>query len=256
MANAFLTGKEQLVKGGTQFLRQGFAATGNSVSPTTSVFYGYSCTSARDGLPGKCWLVMEYIRKCWIIWWERGVNVMSWCRSYRLYVSWTEFLRKPRLRNQGFVANLGIGERRMLLTLCETWRTCRFLHFINRKFWEELIHFPLIQHGPHRKPRLRQFFIAAEPSLRNNRGIHKTHWCNNYSNVACIRCRGNVFTEPLLRNFTRDTHTDRLIGGIYEIRHRVGFCCHVIHTNFHKDWFRHSKVNGRIHRNTDSIQIA
>jgi hypothetical protein len=32
---------------------------------------------------------------------------------------------------------------------------------------------------------------------------------------------------------------------------------HVIHTKFHKYWFRHSKVDGvGIHRHTDSMQIS
>jgi hypothetical protein len=30
-----------------------------------------------------------------------------------------------------------------------------------------------------------------------------------------------------------------------------------VHIKFHKDWLRHSKVNiGRIHRHTDSMEIA
>jgi hypothetical protein len=34
------------------------------------------------------------------------------------------------------------------------------------KFWEELTaHFPLIIHGPHRKRRLQQFFVAVETYL-------------------------------------------------------------------------------------------
>jgi hypothetical protein len=45
-----LNGKEQLIKGGTQYLKQGFVAIGNSVSSAISAFYGYSCPSAIDGL--------------------------------------------------------------------------------------------------------------------------------------------------------------------------------------------------------------
>jgi hypothetical protein len=52
----------------------------------------------------------------------------------------------------------------------------------NKKFWEEL---PLIRHGPHRKQLVQQFFYCC----------------------MCIRCRGNVFTEPLPSS-DRDIHTD------------------------------------------------
>jgi hypothetical protein len=61
---------------------------------------------------------------------------------------------------------------------------------LNKKFWEELIaYFPLI--------RVQQFFYCC----------------------VCIRCRRNVFAEPLL---SKDTglhiQTHRLMGGIYEVR--------------------------------------
>jgi hypothetical protein len=58
---------------------------------------------------------------------------------------------------------------------------------LNKKFWEELIaYFPLI--------RVQQFYCCV-----------------------CIRCRHNIFAEPLL---SKDTglHIDRLIGEIYEVR--------------------------------------
>jgi hypothetical protein len=35
------------------------------------------------------------------------------------------------------------------------------------------------------------------------------------------------------------------MGRIYEVGRWDGFRCHYIHTEFYKDWFRHSKVNGR-----------
>jgi hypothetical protein len=57
----------------------------------------------------------------------------------------------------------------------------------NKELWAELItYFPLIRHGPNTKRRLQQFL----------------HCC------VCTRCRGNVFTEPLLINDRRETHTD------------------------------------------------
>jgi hypothetical protein len=37
-----------------------------------------------------------------------------------------------------------------------------------------------------------------------------------------------------------------LMGGIYEVCSWDGLRCHKIHM-FHKDWFRHSKVDGEIH---------
>jgi hypothetical protein len=61
---------------------------------------------------------------------------------------------------------------------------------------------------------------------------------------ACIRCRGDVFTEPLPSNDKRiQMETHRLMGGIYELRRWDGLRCRNIHTEFHKDWFKHSKVN-------------
>jgi hypothetical protein len=39
------------------------------------------------------------------------------------------------------------------------------------------------------------------------------------------------------------TQTRRLIGGIYGVYHRDGHRSHDIHTEFHNDWFRCSKVN-------------
>jgi hypothetical protein len=84
----------------------------------------------------------------------------------------------------------------------------------NKKFWEELItFFPLIRHGPHRKRYVQWFY-------------------------CCIRCRGNVITEPLPstdKGVYIQTH--RLMGGIYEVRHDI-------HTKFNKDWFTNFEVDG------------
>jgi hypothetical protein len=84
---------------------------------------------------------------------------------------------------------------------------------INKKFWEELTAYcPLIRHGPHRKRRLQQFFVAAGASspscyLATTGGYTDplTHASNNSYIVACIRCRGNVFTKMLPSNERRDT---------------------------------------------------
>jgi hypothetical protein len=50
----------------------------------------------------------------------------------------------------------------------------------------------------------------------NDRGIQtdlRTQAANNSSIVACIRCRGNVFTEPLPSNDRRDTLKDTQTDG-------------------------------------------
>jgi hypothetical protein len=52
-----------------------------------------------------------------------------------------------------------------------------------------------------------------------------------------------VFTEPLPSNEMRDTYTHTLVGGIYEVRHCDGLRCHDIHTKFHKEWLKNSKVD-------------
>jgi hypothetical protein len=33
------------------------------------------------------------------------------------------------------------------------------------------------------------------------------------------------------------------MGGIYKVCHSDGLSCHDIHMKFHKDWFRHSKID-------------
>jgi hypothetical protein len=48
-----------------------------------------------------------------------------------------------------------------------------------------IIYFPIIRHGPHRKRRVQQFCC-----------------------FMCIRCRCNIFTEPLPSNDRMDTYTD------------------------------------------------
>jgi hypothetical protein len=42
-----------------------------------------------------------------------------------------------------------------------------------------------------------------------------------------------------------------LMGGIYDLYRRDGVGCRDIHTTFHKDWLRHSKVNGEGDTHTD-----
>jgi hypothetical protein len=65
------------------------------------------------------------------------------------------------------------------------------------------------------------------------------------SYCVCILWRDNLFTEPLPSNDRRiHVQTHKLMGGIYEVRRWDGFKCHDTHTKSHKDWSRHSKVNG------------
>jgi hypothetical protein len=61
----------------------------------------------------------------------------------------------------------------------------------NKKFLEEIIAcFLLIGYGPHRKRQVQQFYCCV-----------------------CIRCRGNVSTEPLPSNGKDDTHIDTQADG-------------------------------------------
>jgi hypothetical protein len=136
----------------------------------------------------------------------------------------------------------------------------REIYKYNKKFWEELIaYFPLKRHGQHKKRRLQQFLVAAGTCLpsrcllkiegythrpidfplirhgphRKWRGQQLFYFC------VCILCRGDVFTDPLPSNI----NIHRLRWGIYEVRRWDGRRCHDIYTKFHKNCFRHSKVN-------------
>jgi hypothetical protein len=87
-----------------------------------------------------------------------------------------------------------------------------------------IAYFPFIRHGPHRKRRLQQFFVSVGMCLPSRclATIGHTHtdpqslvWyntdntqneaSNSFPIVGCIRCSGNVFTEPLLSNDRRYT---------------------------------------------------
>jgi hypothetical protein len=89
-------------------------------------------------------------------------------------------------------------------------------------FWEELIaYFPFIWHGPHKKRRLRQFFVTAGTCLPS-------------------RCLATI----------RGTYiqTQRVIGGIYEVRRWDGLRCHDRQIKFHKIGSGIQKLIGEIHR--------
>lgn len=65
-----------------------------------------------------------------------------------------------------------------------------------------------------------------------------------YSSLMCIRCRGNCFTEPLLR-YDRGLHrhANRLLVGIYEVHFWDGLRCYDVRTKFNKEWFRYLVVD-------------
>jgi hypothetical protein len=82
----------------------------------------------------------------------------------------------------------------------------------------------LTRHEPHIKRQVEEFFYCC----------------------VCIRCRINVFAEPLHSNDRRiHTYTHILIGGIYEARSWDAHRCHdIVRTKFHTDWLGHSNVHG------------
>jgi hypothetical protein len=72
----------------------------------------------------------------------------------------------------------------------------------------------------------------------------------NSSTVACILCRGNVFTEPLPSNDKRHTHTHRLMGGVYEVAVKMGSVAVTYVVQAFKSWWEGGFTD------TDSIEIA
>jgi hypothetical protein len=40
------------------------------------------------------------------------------------------------------------------------------------------------------------------------------------------------------------------------MNYAIGLRCHDMHTKFHKDWLRRSKVTKGIHRHTDRMEIV
>jgi hypothetical protein len=112
-----------------------------------------------------------------------------------------------------------------------------------KKFWEKLFAcFPLIRHEPHRKRLLQQFFVGAETfywvdiwqRYGDTQTDTQTQASNNYS----------CFTSCCLTTIpVKDTETNGMMGGVCEVCRWDGLRCHDIHTKFHKDWFRDSKVD-------------
>jgi hypothetical protein len=131
------------------------------------------------------------------------------------------YLRFPTL---GASQNELVHKNFLLSLLQQGPKSIRF----TKKSWEELIAYvPLTQYGPRRNLRLQQFFFAAGTCLPScclaTRGdtqiylqtllCYDTHASNNFSIVAYIPCRKNVFTEALPNNGKGDTYTDRQTDG-------------------------------------------
>jgi hypothetical protein len=99
---------------------------------------------------------------------------------------------------------------------------------LNYKFCEERIaYFLLIRHVQHSKRRVQQFCYCC----------------------VCIRCRGKVFTEPLLSN-DRGIHIQTKTDGkdLWSMSLRWA--------QFHIDWFRHSKVHGEGRTDTQTVWLS
>jgi hypothetical protein len=147
-----------------------------------------------------------------------------------------------------------------------------FMVDINKKCWEELIdYFLLIRHGPHSKRRLQHFFVAAGTCLPSYYLATRRRYTDAHTDSPFIRhglhrkwrvqqffvAAGTYIPSRCIVAIREITHTERLMGGIYEVRRWDGLRCHDIHTKFHIDSFRHSKVDGGgIHRHTESMVIS
>jgi hypothetical protein len=109
-------------------------------------------------------------------------------------------------------SELSFGMNKWTYENCRKRKLCPWL-YLNKKIWKELIvYFPLIRHVPHRKRRLQHFLVATGTylptcylsTIRGYKGRSTDTRFNASSIAACIRCRGNVFTEPLPSNKRKD----------------------------------------------------
>jgi hypothetical protein len=89
---------------------------------------------------------------------------------------------------------------------------------------------------------------------------HIENASNNPCIVACVFVTAVTFLQNRCLATTGDTHTDTQTDGRdFSIGRSNGLRNRDIHTKFHKDWFRYSKVNGGgvgIYRHTDSNVIS
>jgi hypothetical protein len=95
--------------------------------------------------------------------------------------------------------------------------------------------------------------VFTEPLASNDRGIHGWTLKLSFHTIRTPQKTTRPRILPLLRVFDPAvtflpsrclaTYTYTQIGDIYEVHRSDGTRCHDIHTKFHKDWFRNSKVD-------------
>jgi hypothetical protein len=163
------------------------------------------------------------------------------CFKILIYIHWMGDRRVPRpLCTQGssnaekmhiqIYTNSPIGIKTHGLSVWPTEGSTRLTqrdycgrHIIrNKKFWKELIaYYPWY------------YTDCIENDASNNSPI-----------VACVFVAAVMFLLSRCLATIGGIHiqTHKLMRGIYEVSRWDGPRCHDIHTKFHKDWFRHSKV--------------
>jgi hypothetical protein len=129
---------------------------------------------------------------------------------------------------------------------------------MNKKFWEELTIYFLwygtdcIENNISNNS-LPSCYLAIIGNTQTHRHMHPTVLLLLLLFVVvgtclpshCLAMKWRIyFTELLSGKDKRDTYTDKLMGGIYEVRCWDGLRCHDVPTKFCTYWFRHSKVNG------------
>jgi hypothetical protein len=137
---------------------------------------------------------------------------------------------------------------------------------LKEEFSYKLIaYFPFIRHGPHRKRCLHQFLVTAGMCLQSRCLAPNIQTCQqslllydmdrkeNEASTILLLLRVFVATRTFLPTRCLATieaiymHIDWLGGGeIFEVRRWDGLRCQdtvYVHTKFHKEWFRHSKVH-------------
>jgi hypothetical protein len=133
------------------------------------------------------------------------------------------------------------------------WLKCSFPRQKNveiPKFWENtsiIAYFPLVLHGPNKKDAFNYPSLPRERLYGLVMGYAHGPTDKAHSIVLLLRvfvAAGTCLVNCCLATIGRiNIQTCRLMGGIYEVHHWNGFRCHNIHTEFHNDLLRHSKVN-------------